>query len=370
MKRLLALVALHLWVSPCFGQGGAFRLPNDPSLPPSPPPVLTSSACVMFPSDNVWNARVSEYLTFQGGHVQALPVNSNSVAWLATIFSVSPLGGDSTFFHVNLGGTNGHFVNLSDWFPTTAMKIGACKDGGEFTGAYPYIFGTTQLQVGDPDHHCLMIDRPRCRLYECYGVDRTVITSPNFPLDSCCYGYQWNLMTDDLPQLGKSTADEAGLPIAAGLFSYEEVFVIGSINHALRFQTNDVNVDTTTATPIWPAVHTSHPVLPNYKVAQGNHSPIPFGARIRLRPDFVPTGAAANDAGFAVMTAAMKRYGAILADRGSSMIALSGASDSRWGSWPNAFMQYSAQWIPYLEVVDESGQMQCGRASGRFGAGP
>lgn len=353
MRRAWAALLLLACASTCFAEGGGFRLPDDDGTNNSGPAKITSyTKCYVFPVDHVWNSPID-----------TVHVHVNSASWLNTIFSVAPAGSDPGVFHVNLGGGNGHYVNLSDWVPSTSMKIGSCKDGGEFTGFYPFVYGTTTLQVGDPDHHCLMLDRPRCMLYECYGEDRAAIGA--IP-DSCCYGYQWDLTGYALPAAGKSTADEAGLCITAGLFTYEEVFIEGAIYHALRFQSQDVNIDTTTSSPLWPAGHTSHPSLASYKVSGSGHAPIPFGARIRLRANFVPSGAAALDPGFLVMTACMKKYGAILADRGSSQIALSGTADSRWGTWPNKFMTYTAQWIPYLDVVDESPYMKCGPQSGRY----
>ena len=281
--------------------------------------------CPRFPADNIWNRDIS-----------TLPVHAKSAAWVGTM--VQP--GDA--FHVNLGSTNGHVINhTGPGFQS--MTFGSCADGGEYTGLYPYTSGVTLLQGGDPDHHCIMLDTTACMLYELYDASTTS--------NSCCYGIRWNLNSNNLQQNGKSSADEAGLPIAAGLFTYHELFEVGNIDHALRFQCMDIDIDWHDGSWLWPARHTSNPGVA-YKPVM-----IPFGARIRLRADFQPSGAAASDPGFLTLTAAMKRYGAFLADRGTSTIALSGLRDSRWGSWPDNFMNWSAQWIPYLEVVDESSLM-------------
>ena len=281
--------------------------------------------CPTFPTDNIWNRDIS-----------ALPAHARSAAWIGTMVQA----GDQ--FHVNLGATNGHVINhTSAGFQT--MTFGACADGGEYTGLYPYTPGVTQLQGGDPDHHCIMLDTTACMLYELYGASSTS--------NNCCYGIRWDLSSNQLQQYGKSSADEAGLPIATGLFTYHDLFESQNITHALRFQCRDIDIDWHDGSWLWPARHTSNPGIAYKPVL------IPFGARIRLRADYQPTGAAANDPGFLTLTAAMKRYGAFLGDRGSSTIALSGVMDSRWGSWPDNFMNWSAQWIPYLEVVDESSLM-------------
>ena len=305
----------------CEGHSGSSTI----AVAAAPPATGDLANCPRFPANNIWNRDIS-----------SLPVHAKSSAWIGTM--VQP--GDA--FHVNLSGSNGHVINHTG--PGyQAMTFGSCADGGEYTGLYPYTPGVTALQGGDPDHHCIMLDTTACMLYEMYDASSTSNT--------CCYGIRWDLSSNNLQQNGKSSADEAGLPIATGLFTYHELFELRNINHALRFQCMDIDIDWRDGSWLWPARHTSDPGVAYKSVL------IPFGARIRLRADFQPTGAAASDPGFLALTAAMKQYGAFLADRGSSTIALSGAKDSRWGSWPDNFMNWSAQWIPYLEVVDESGLM-------------
>jgi uncharacterized protein YjdB len=322
LVRGVAAGTAHVTAS-CEGHSGSSTISIAP--PPPAPTAGDLSGCPRFPADNIWNRDIS-----------ALPAHASSAAWIGTM--VQP--GDQ--FHVNLGSTNGHVINRTG--PGyQAMTFGACADGGEYTGLYPYTPGVTVLQGGDPDHHCLMLDTTACMLYEMYDASSTS--------NQCCYGIRWDLSSNNLQQYGKSSADEAGLPIAAGLFTYHELFELRNIDHALRFQCQDIDIDWHDGSWLWPARHTSNPGIAYKPVL------IPFGARIRLRADFQPTGAAASDPGFLTLTAAMKKYGAFLGDRGSSTIALSGCRDSRWGSWPDNFMNWSAQWIPYLEVVDESSLM-------------
>jgi len=312
----------------CEGRSGAA------SITVSAPPQGggNSSACPGFPADNIWNRDIS-----------TLPVQANSAAWLAAVFTVAPIPTGQAF-HVNLGSGNGHHINYTGaaW---QSMSFGNCSDAGTYRGLYPYTPGVTVLQGGDPDHHCIMVDTTQCLLYELYDASSSA--------PSACDGVRWDLNSDALIAAGSSSADEAGLAIAAGLFSYHDLFEAGAITHALRWQCYGGDISADPNSPLWPARHTS--VNSGYTLKATTL--IPFGARIRLRADFQPTGAAASDPGFLALTAAMKKYGAFLADRGSSTAALSGVADSRWGSWPDNFMSWSAQWIPYLEVVDESSLM-------------
>lgn len=335
MKRLLAAVACLMLLC----STGPLRIPPDEDGG-----AVQVNNCALFPSDNVWNAAIN-----------TLPVHGYSVQWLNTIFNTPSLGSNPGSFHVNLGGGNGHYLNVTSAAPSDSVRMGNCADGGEYNGSYPFTNGVTVLQVGDPDHHCLMLDKPNCMLFEMYGEARSAIVAR----DSCCYGVRWDLSTDTLRADSLSSADEAGLPITAGLFTYYELHGQGSIRHALRFQSNLANIDWHKGSWLWPARHASHPAG-TYKT-----NLVPFGARLRLRSDFTPTGNAATDSAFLAMSQAMKDYGAILADRGTSQIALSGMADARWGAWPDTFMVWSAQWIPYLEFVDESGHM-VNKNSGKF----
>ena len=296
------------------------------------PSVGDLTGCPRFPADNIWHRDIS-----------TLPVQANSAAWLSTVFTVAPVPTGQQF-HVNLSGGNGHYINRtgSAW---QTMTFGNCADAGTYRGLYPYTPGVTVLQAGDPDHHCIMVDTTGCLLYELYDASNAAA--------SACDGVRWDLNSNALIPWNSSSADEAGLPIAPGLFSYHELFELRNITHALRWQCYGGDISADPNSPLWPARHTT--VDNGYALKTTRL--IPFGARIRLRADFQPTGPAASDPGFLTLTDAMKRYGAILGDRGSSTAALSGVADSRWGSWPDDFMNWSAQWIPYLEAVDESGLM-------------
>ncbi|NVN93290.1 MAG: hypothetical protein HXX11_22210, partial [Desulfuromonadales bacterium] len=116
----------------------------------------------------------------------------------------------------------------------------------------------------------------------------------------------------DLVAHADRCADAAGLPILPGLVRYDEV-AAGEIKHAIRF-----TAPQTRNTFVWPARHQASDLTArNYP---------PLGQRFRLKASF-------NTSSFTpqvrVILAALKKYGMILADNGSSWY-LSGAPDEGW----------------------------------------
>ncbi|HXV95565.1 MAG TPA: hypothetical protein VD695_03380 [Gaiellaceae bacterium] len=111
---------------------------------------------------------------------------------------------------------------------------------------------------------------------------------------------------------GWTSADAAGLPILPGLARYDEV-ARGVIDHALRF-----TVRRSRRAYVYPARHfastSTSPSLP------------PMGLRLRLRASFPVAGFPPQAR---VILRALKRYGMIVADDGSSWY-VSGVPDPRW----------------------------------------
>ena len=111
---------------------------------------------------------------------------------------------------------------------------------------------------------------------------------------------------------GWTSADAAGLPILPGLARYDEV-ASGVIDHALRF-----TVRRSRRAYVYPARHfASSSTNPNFP---------PMGQRLRLRANF-PVASFPPQA--RVILRALKRYGMIVADNGSSWY-VSGVPDPRW----------------------------------------
>jgi hypothetical protein len=125
-------------------------------------------------------------------------------------------------------------------------------------------------------------------------------------------GAVFNLRSNALRPEGWTSADAAGLPILPLLVRYPEVRA-GRIDHALR-----VTVSETQRGYIHPATHfassSSDPALP------------PMGLRLRLRASYSVAGFHGESL---VILRALKRYGLIVADNGSSWY-VTGAPDERW----------------------------------------
>lgn len=256
--------------------------------------------CQVFPEDNIWNTRIDE-----------LPLHPLSEAYIETI------GADSEL-HPDFGS--------GTWPPDSDSPIGIpydvvdasqglveinYTDYGDESDAGPMpIPANAQIEggaEGDGDRHVLVVDDENCLLYELYYA----FPNENGSWDAAS-GAIYDLNSHLLRPLYWTSADAAGLPIFAGLVRYEEL-AAGEINHAIRF-----TVEETQRAFIWPARH--------YASDIEDEAYPPMGLRLRLRADF-DISDFSTDA--QVILQAMKSYGIILADNGSSMF-FSGAPDPRW----------------------------------------
>ena len=156
------------------------------------------------------------------------------------------------------------------------------------------------------DHHVLAVQQGTCHLYEMFNAART---SDHWNADA---GAVFNLNSDALRPAGWTSADAAGLPILPGLVRRSEI-AQGVINHALRFT----------------APHTQHGyVYPARHYASSSSDPSlpPMGLRLRLKASFDLSHFSGASK---VILTALKRYGMILADNGSSWY-ITGATDTGW----------------------------------------
>jgi len=152
----------------------------------------------------------------------------------------------------------------------------------------------------------LVLQEGTCELYELYDAHRS---GGGWDAGS---GAVFDLRSNALRPNGWTSADAAGLPILPLLVRYENVRA-GQIDHALR-----VTVPRTQAGFIHPATHfasnSSDPNLP------------PMGLRLRLRASFDLSSYHGQSL---IVLRALKRYGLIVADNGSSWY-ITGAPDPRW----------------------------------------
>jgi hypothetical protein len=160
---------------------------------------------------------------------------------------------------------------------------------------------------GDGDRHILVLDPDNCILYEVF--DAWPDGGGGWEAGS---GAIFDLNSNALRPAGWTSADAAGLPIFPGLVLYDEVDS-GEITHAIRF-----TADATQKAYLWPARHYASSITdPDYP---------PMGLRLRLKAGFDISGFSPE---VQVILQAMKTYGIILADNGSSWY-ISGAPDERW----------------------------------------
>ena len=163
--------------------------------------------------------------------------------------------------------------------------------------------------TGYTDGHVLILDQSNCFLYELF--QGTLQGDGSWKATSTAI---WDLLANNARPFNWTSADAAGLPIFPGLVRYDEV-ASGSIKHAIRF-----TMAFTEGTFVLPATHET-------SGSSGTGRPA-MGARFRLKPSFNISGfSAANQ----VILEAMKNYGIIVADNGSTMY-ISGAPDSRWNN--------------------------------------
>ncbi|MBN2192074.1 MAG: hypothetical protein JW751_04600 [Polyangiaceae bacterium] len=165
-----------------------------------------------------------------------------------------------------------------------------------------FIEGETGYECeSDGDCHLVVVDPVGCRLYEMWRANRT--SSEFF---GGCQAV-WDLTEPYQPTLrGEccTSADAAGLPIAAHMFDADEIYA-GEIRHAIRFiLPNSLMRD---RIYVRPATHST-------PATSGPDSAPPYGARMRLKASFDPSGLkpAAR-----VVAEALKNYGMILSDGGN-----------------------------------------------------
>jgi PKD repeat protein len=294
------------------------------------------AGCDVFPADNVWNTPID-----------ALPVDANSAAYVATI-------GTSAYVHADFGS--------GEWPPGSGSPIGipyvdvpSTQPGVIVTFEYddesdpsPYPIPPDAPIEGGPDsdgdRHVLVVDRDDCVLYELFYARPQ--TDGSWTAGS---GAVFDLDSHALRPDGWTSADAAGLPILPGLVRYEEV-ASGEIRHALRF-----TAPQTRRAYVWPARH--------YASSHTGLQYPPMGQRFRLRANFDISGFSPE---VQVILQALKTYGMMLADNGSAWY-ISGAPDERWDN--DALHElhqvhgsdFEAVNVSSLMVDPNSGQVQTSR---------
>jgi len=267
------------------------------ALPTEGRPLPRAPACPIFPRSNQWNQRV-----------ERLPVASNSDAIVRAIGAGETMHADfgSGLYQGAPIGIPFATVGRSQRNVPVSFQYADESDGHRYP--LPRRVPIEGGRSSDGDRHVIVVDRRRCRLYELFaayphrGGARWTAGS----------GAIWNLRSNRLRPRGWTSADAAGLPILPGLARFDEVRR-GAIDHALRF-----TAERTRRAYVYPARHfaseLTDPDLPA------------MGQRLRLKAGFDISRFPRQSR---VVLRALKRYGMILADNGSSWY-VSGAPDPGW----------------------------------------
>ncbi len=256
----------------------------------------TLEGCSIFPGDSIWNTPID-----------TLPVDPNSAAYISTIGAAKGLHPDFGSGTWDGGPIGIPYTIVDGAQPKVAITFDYADESDP--GPYP-IPPEAAIEGGSQssgDRHVLVLDRDTCILYETYST---------YPQPDGSWragsGAVFNLRSNALRPSGWTSADAAGLPILPGLVRYDEV-ASGEIRHAIRFTAPQTRKEY-----IWPARHYASSLT-------GMNYP-PMGQRFRLKAGF-------NISSFSpevqVILQALKKYGMILADNGSSWF-ISGVPDERW----------------------------------------
>jgi hypothetical protein len=268
------------------------------------------AGCPVFPADNHWNLRVDR-----------LPVLPNSDAIVRSIGAGEHMHADFGSGQGEIAGSRPPAARMSQGapigIPYVSVRRGQPRVPVSFDyadesdrGRYP-IPRRAPIEGGrasDGDRHVIVVQRSRCRAYELFDA-HPIGGGRRWHAGS---GAIFNLRSNRLRPRGWTSADAAGLPILPGLARYPEVRR-GRIDHALRF-----TASRTRRAFIYPARHfassLTDPDLPA------------MGQRLRLKSVYDISRFPRQSR---IVLRALRRYGMILADNGSSWY-VSGAPSRGW----------------------------------------
>ena len=286
-----------------------FFLTVPPSLAATTSPSL--SGIQIYPSDDVWNVRVD-----------TLPLDAKSSSYVNSQSSAHLYMWDD------------FPINVVDG--TTAKQLLKSITYKQYSDNIPYPIPSNAVIQTQDDHHLLIVDKSTDYLYEMYHASKN-----SDGTYSASVAVSYDLSSYALRNAPSVSADAAGLPMLPGLVRYDEI-ASGSINHALRFATNELR-----NTYIWPARGAAGS-------SDSDSSLPPHGERFRLKASFDTSKYPAQER---IVLEALKKYGMILADWNggdSSTFHICSVPDSRvtidWDS-------FSAIHMTDFEAVDESSLM-------------
>ncbi|MGD0929372.1 MAG: hypothetical protein ABR902_01860 [Candidatus Korobacteraceae bacterium] len=293
LSYLLLTAALLLATSFAFAQ-------NNPCNGITLGPMGSFNGFVPFPSSSLWNTNIAN-----------APVDPNSAAIINFI-------GNNVGLHPDFGAGlyDGQTIGIPYIVvPSTQplLRINYSLYGDE-SDPGPMPIPSNALIEGFPmpgngDRHVLILDKGNCWLYELYYAFNTG------PLGwSAGSGAVWDLEANEMRPYTWTSADAAGLPILPGLVRFDEVQA-GAINHAIRVTLQN-------------SLEAFTPPASHWAANSSNQYAAPMGMRMRLKASFDISGFSPHNQ---VILTALKQYGMIMADNGSSMF-ITGTTDMRWNN--------------------------------------
>jgi len=191
------------------------------------------------------------------------------------------------------------------------------------------------------DCHLLVEDREELRLYEMWRAD---VQGGEF-YGGCLAAWDMSRVYGDEGRGEQcSSADAAGYPITPLLFTADEV-AAGAIEHAIRFILPNESIRD--GEFYAPATHGTNS-------DGGGDEAVPYGARLRLKPDFDTSRI--EDPEALVVVTALQQYGMVLADGGN--ITLTAQADTHTtAKWDELFDSHALYGIEPedFELLELSG---------------
>ena len=283
----------------------------------------------LFAPDMAWNQNIAKAPTAadSAAVIAYLQANVASDARFQIDFSLTVLEADASTTRYPFSPTDEFYSPDCDPAPIPVPR------GGHLEGESGYTCKS------DGDCHLIVIDRDACRLYEQWRSNYA--GQKNFA--GGCLAV-WELDRDyDETLRGDfcTSADAAGLPIAALVFDADEI-AAGEIRHAIRFILPNENIRADAY--VRPGTHST-------SATSGPAEAPPYAGRLRLRADVDISGL--NPAA-QVVARALRDYGMIMSDGGN--ITFTAESDdfttAKWddvGLGPHDLK--GLQWSDF-EVVD------------------
>jgi len=278
----------------------------------------------LFPPGSIWTQDIS--------HAPLDPQSTTMINWLADQggwgfgrmqidFSLRVLHANASTPYVPFRKADGFIAADSD--PVTEVPLPV---GGGLEGQSGY-----QCAAGG-DCHLIVVDRAHSKLYETWGSNVTDNVL------SAAFIAVWDL-NRVYPPTGRgdqcTSADAAGLPIAALVFNADEI-AAGSINHAIRFVLPNQRMRAHFY--VHPATHAGGP--------SGPSSAPPYGAHFRLKASYDVSQLMPEAQ---VVARAMQKYGMFLSDGGN--IALTAQSDQDTTA-KYANLDFDSHALKALKVTD------------------